>query len=38
MPLYLLTIYAKGMKADLSPDERCALRGLVKLLRQVHGL
>jgi mRNA-degrading endonuclease RelE of RelBE toxin-antitoxin system len=38
MPLYLLTIYAKGEKADLSSQERHELAKLAELLCQVNGL
>jgi len=38
MPLYLLTVYAKGDQADLAPEDRRQLRSLVDLLRKVNGL
>ncbi|MCM2266027.1 MAG: type II toxin-antitoxin system RelE/ParE family toxin [Desulfuromonadales bacterium] len=38
MPLYLLTVYAKGEQADLSSDDRRQLRSLVDLLRKANGL
>ncbi len=34
MPLYLLTLFAKGDKVNLSKAERNDLAGLVKLLIQ----
>lgn len=38
MPLYLLSVYAKGDKADLSSDDRRVLSKLTDLLRQANGL
>jgi hypothetical protein len=38
IPLYLLTIFGKGEKANLSPSERKDLAGLVKLLIKSAGL
>jgi len=38
MPLYLLTAYGKGEKADLNPAQRRELSKLVVLLRQANGL
>jgi hypothetical protein len=38
IPLYLLTIFGKGEKANLSPSERKELAGLVKLLIKSAGL
>ena len=38
MPLYLLTIYGKGEKDNLSASEKHGLRGLVDLLKSVNGL
>ena len=35
MPLYLLTLFAKGDQANLSKSERNDLAGLVKLLVQI---
>ena len=35
MPLYLLTLFAKGDQANLSKAERNELAGLVKLLVQI---
>lgn len=35
MPLYLLTLFAKGDKANLSKAERNDLAGLVKILVQI---
>ena len=38
MPLYLLTVYAKGEKVDLSNEQRRELSKLVDLLRSANGL
>ena len=38
MPLYLLTVYAKGEKVDLSSEERRGLSKLADMLRQANGL
>lgn len=38
MPLYLLTIYAKGEQAELTPDDRRQLKSCVDLLRKTNGL
>lgn len=38
MPLYLLSVYAKGDKADLSSDDRRVLSKLADLLRQANDL
>ena len=32
MPLYLFTLFGKGVKDDLTPSERHALRDLVRIL------
>jgi mRNA-degrading endonuclease RelE of RelBE toxin-antitoxin system len=37
MPLYLLMIYAKARRDDLSPDARRAVQGLVGQLKQAYG-
>ena len=37
MPLYLLMIYAKAQRDDLSPDARRAVQGLVTRLKQAYG-
>jgi hypothetical protein len=37
MPLYLLTIYAKAQRDDLSPDAMRTMQGLVARLKQAHG-
>jgi hypothetical protein len=36
MPLYLLMIYAKARRDDLSPDARRTVQGLVVRLKQAH--
>ena len=36
MPLYLLMIYAKARRDDLSPDARRAIQGLVARLKEAH--
>ncbi|WP_305041598.1 type II toxin-antitoxin system RelE/ParE family toxin [Geoalkalibacter sp.] len=38
MPLYLLTVYGKNQKANLTANEKSALRGLVDLLKAANGL
>ena len=38
IPLYLLTVFGKNEKANLSPSERNSLAALVKLLVQTSGL
>ncbi|HBI15622.1 MAG TPA: addiction module toxin RelE [Desulfobulbaceae bacterium] len=38
MPLYLLTVYAKNEKTDLSSGERRELSKLADLLRKANGL
>lgn len=35
MPLYLLTVFAKNERANLSKGERNELAGLVDLLKQI---
>jgi hypothetical protein len=37
MPLYLLMIYAKARREDLSPDARRVVQALVMTLKKVHG-
>lgn len=37
MPLYLLMIYAKAQREDLSPDEKRRVQALVATLKQAHG-
>jgi hypothetical protein len=37
MPLYLLMIYAKARRDDLSPDARRMVRGLVARLKEAYG-
>jgi hypothetical protein len=37
MPVYLLMIYAKARRDDLSPDARRTVRGLVAGLKEAHG-
>ena len=37
MPLYLLTLFAKNEKANLSKAERNALADLVAMLKRTHG-
>jgi hypothetical protein len=37
MPLYLLIIYAKARRDDLSPDAKKAVRALVARLRRAYG-
>jgi hypothetical protein len=37
MPLYLLMIYAKAQRDDLSPDARRTVQGLVARLKEAHG-
>jgi hypothetical protein len=37
MPLYLLTLFAKNEKANLSKVERNALAELVAMLKKAHG-
>ena len=36
MPLYLLMIYAKAQRDDLSPDAKRTVQGLVATLREAH--
>lgn len=36
MPLYLLMIYAKARRDDLSPDARRTVQGLVTRLKEAH--
>jgi hypothetical protein len=36
MPLYLLMIYAKARRDDLSPDARRTVQGLVARLKEAH--
>jgi len=36
MPLYLLMIYAKARRDDLSPDARRTVEGLVARLKEAH--
>jgi hypothetical protein len=36
MPLYLLMIYAKAWRDDLSPDARRTVQGLVARLKEAH--
>jgi hypothetical protein len=38
MPLYLLTIYGKGEKANISQGEKQALRILAEALKKANGL
>ena len=38
MPLYLLTVYGKSEKADLSPEQRRELSNLTDLLRKANSL
>ena len=37
MPLYLLMIYAKAQRDDLSPDARRTVQALVARLKEAHG-
>ena len=37
MPLYLLMIYAKAQREDLSPDARRTVQGLVARLKAAYG-
>ena len=37
MPVYLLMIYAKARRDDLSPDARRTVQGLVARLKAAHG-
>jgi hypothetical protein len=37
MPIYLLTLFAKNEKANLTQAERNALARLVVLLKRAHG-
>ena len=37
MPLYLLVIYAKARRDDLSPDAQRTVQGLVARLKAAHG-
>jgi hypothetical protein len=37
MPLYLLSIYGKNKKSDLSSDEKKAMKTLVNHLKSIHG-
>lgn len=37
MPLYLLMIYAKAQRGDLSPDAQRAVQGLVARLMKAYG-
>jgi hypothetical protein len=36
MPLYLLMIYAKAQRDDLSPDARRTAQGLAARLKEAH--
>jgi hypothetical protein len=36
MPIYLLMIYAKARRDDLSPDARRTVQGLVARLKEAH--
>ena len=36
MPLYLLMVYAKAQREDLSPEARRTVQGLVARLKQAH--
>ena len=36
MPLYLLLVYAKAQREDLSPDQKQRVRALVTELKQAH--
>jgi hypothetical protein len=36
LPVYLLDVYAKNEKDDLSPDEKAELKSLVKKLVEIH--
>ncbi len=38
IPLYLLTVYGKGEKADLTQGEKRDLRRLVDLLKETNGV
>ena len=38
MPVFLLTVFAKNEKANLSADERKALKGLVRKLTKACGV
>ena len=38
MPVYLLALFAKNEKADLSPAERKTLVRLVEMLKHLHGV
>lgn len=37
MPIYLLMVYAKSRRDDLSPDAKQTVRGLVARLKAAHG-
>lgn len=37
MPLYLLMIYPKAQREDLSPESKRAVQALVTRLKQAHG-
>ena len=37
LPLFLLTVYAKSERADLTPSERQAIRKLVQELKAAYG-
>lgn len=37
MPIYLLMVYAKARRDDLSPDARRTVQGLVARLKAAHG-
>ncbi len=36
MPLYLMLIYAKAQRADLTPDEKRRAQALIATLKQAH--
>ena len=36
MPLYLMLIYAKAQRADLTPDEKRRAKALIATLKQAH--
>jgi hypothetical protein len=37
MPLYLLMIYARARREDLSPDAQRTVQGLVARLKEAYG-
>lgn len=37
MPVYLLTVFTKNERANLTPAERNALAQLVEILKRAHG-